>query len=74
MQEQEMEKQIDQIIQVLPLEIRQQVRDFIEFLLEKRVQKPRAKLGLDWRGALSEWKGQFSSVELQHKALDWWSD
>ncbi|MFZ5915587.1 MAG: DUF2281 domain-containing protein [Chloroflexota bacterium] len=74
MQEQKMEEQIAQVIQVLPLEIRQEVRDFIEFLLEKRVQKPKAELGLDWRGALSEWKDQFTSVELQHKALDWWSD
>ena len=27
---------------------------------------------LDWRGALSDMRDDYTSVELQHKILDWW--
>lgn len=67
-----MDTQIEEVVQVLPPEIRGQVRDFIEFLMEKRVRKPGAKLKLNWRGALRDWRDQYTSVDLQHKALEWW--
>jgi hypothetical protein len=46
----------------------------VQFLLEKRVRKPAERLGLDWRGALSDMRDQYTSVELQHKLLGSWSD
>lgn len=70
-----MEEQIqpvDTIVQMLPFEIQEQVRDFIEFLLERRVRKPKVKLRLDWRGALRDLRDQYTAVELEHKALEWW--
>ncbi|SFM80181.1 DUF2281 domain-containing protein [Thermodesulforhabdus norvegica] len=39
------------LIDELPPELQQEVRDFVEFLLEKRVAKPKAKKGelkFDW--------------------------
>ncbi|MEN6379618.1 MAG: DUF2281 domain-containing protein [Methanofastidiosum sp.] len=29
------------------------------------------KLTFEWQGGLSELKDEFTSVELQHKALEW---
>ena len=28
----------------------------------------------DWGGVLADLAGQYTSVELQHKALEWWGD
>jgi hypothetical protein len=63
---------LEEVIRVLPLEIQEQARDFIEFLLEKRVRKPKAKFKLAWRGALRDLRDQYTAVELEHKALKWW--
>jgi len=37
----------------------------------KRVPKPAGRLSLDWRGALRELREEYTSVEPQHKGLDW---
>ena len=71
---QEPNQSLEEMVRNLPLEIRQEVRDFIEFLLEKRVRKPQAELSLEWRGALRDLRDQYTSVELQHEALRWWGD
>ena len=63
---------LEEMVKNLPLEIQEEVRDFVEFLLEKRIRKPQAKLRLEWRGALRDLRSQYTSVELQHKALEWW--
>jgi hypothetical protein len=69
-----MDVRIEEVVKALPPEIQDQVRDFIEFLLEKRTPRPKAKLKLDWRGALHGLQHQYTSVELQHKALEWWDN
>ena len=55
-----------------------EVRDFVEFLLERRAAKLRAEkrgeLKLDWRRALRDLRDRYTSVELQHKVLEWWGD
>ncbi len=67
-------KPIQELVRVLPEEIQQEVEDFIEFLLERHGHKPRRTFKLDWRGALSDMRDEYTSVELQHKTLDWWGD
>ncbi len=62
---------IEQIIKELPPELRQEVEDFVKFLLEKRVRKPRGKFKFEWAGALKDLRDQYTSVELQHKILEW---
>jgi hypothetical protein len=32
------------------------------------------RLKADWGGALADLSRQYTSVELQHKALEWWGD
>ena len=61
---------IEEVVKVLPLEIQDKVRNFIEFLLEKQAREPRAAPKLDWRGALCDLGDQYTSVELERKALE----
>ena len=65
---------IAKMIEGLPPELQQEVADFAEFLLQKQARKPGRPLSLNWRGALRDLRGQYTSVELQHKALEWWGD
>jgi len=62
---------IEQIIKELPPELQQEVEDFVKFLLEKRVRKPKGKFKFGWAGALKDLRDQYTSVELQHKILEW---
>lgn len=60
----------DQIEQ-LPPDIQQQVRDFAEFLLEKRTRKIKKKPTYQWAGSLKSLRDQYTSVDLQHKIAEW---
>ena len=65
---------LEELIDQLPPELQREVRDFAEFLLEKHRRKPRRRLRLDWAGGLKEYRDQYTSLELQKKALEWWGD
>jgi hypothetical protein len=67
-------KSLEEIIKELPLEYRQEAEDFARFLLEKQPKKTGGKFRFDWEGALEELRDQYTSVELQHKLLEWWGD
>jgi len=62
------------LIRQLPDELQTEVADFARFLKESRAQPKRTRFRLDWAGAGRHLKDRFTSVELQHKSLDWWSD
>jgi len=66
---------IEELIRELPPELKQEVEDFVHFLVEKR-EKQRSARGLrqDWAGALREYKENYTSLELQKKALEWRGD
>ena len=66
--------ELDEVIKELPPDLHQEVADFARFLMEKRGQKPKGRLKLDWSGALEDMKAQYTSVELQHKILEWRED
>ncbi len=57
------------LIQTLLLEIQREVRDFAEYLLQKRAPRKRRAPAFKWAGVLRGEKGKHSSVELQHKIL-----
>jgi len=65
--------QIEQKTKQLPGYLLPAVMDYFDFLLHKHVQpKPQTKAFIfDWEGGLSNLSDKFSSVELQHKALEW---
>ena len=53
-------------------DLQREVLDYIEFLLQKyHHQVKTEKFQFDWEGGLSPLKGRYTSVELQHKALEW---
>ncbi len=59
-------------LEELPEDLKKEVLDFIDFLLEKRVKRVKKKrFTFDWEGSLSELKDKYTSVELQHKAMEW---
>lgn len=66
-------KDIEIIMQELPEDLKKEVLDYIEFLLTKHKSKKIEirKLKFDWEGSLSDIKDKFTSIELQHKALEW---
>jgi hypothetical protein len=64
-------KTIEDLIKELPPDLRDEVEDFIEFLVERRLKKIRGKPEFGWAGALKDLKGKYSSVELQHRISEW---
>ena len=67
------DKEIEVKMQELPENLRRDVLDYMEFLLKKyKSRETKAKkFKFDWEGGLSEIREKFTSVELQHKALEW---
>lgn len=67
------EKEIAVKMQKLPDDLKREVLDYIDFLLSKSQDRKtaRKKFKFDWEGGLSELKEDFTSVELQHRALEW---
>lgn len=68
-------KNVKELIDELPPEYQRELQDFAEFLLHRsKSKKPEGELKLDWRGALKEKREEYTSVALQHKSRDWWTD
>ena len=65
---------LKELIEQLPPDLQEEVVDFVEFLLEKKCQKSKRRLRLDWAGGLKEYSDHYTSLELQKKSLDWWED
>ncbi|HAG09465.1 MAG TPA: hypothetical protein DCK87_07910 [Desulfotomaculum sp.] len=66
------EKEIELKVQELPEDLRREVLDYMEFLLKKYKGKKMAKrFKFDWEGGLLELREKFTSIELQHRALEW---
>ncbi len=59
------------LVEDLPPELQQEVKDFVEFLLSKRQAKLRGKPRIDRAGALKDLRNRYTSVELQHKISEW---
>jgi hypothetical protein len=65
---------IDELIKALPPELQREVEDFARFLIERRGQKRGEKLRQNWAGALRDYRVQYTSLELEKKALEWRGD
>jgi hypothetical protein len=55
----------------LPPDLRQEALEYIEYLVAQVDLTDLPVLKFDWAGSLSDLKDQYTSVELQHKALEW---
>lgn len=65
---------IAELVKKLPPKSQEEVRVFVEFLLERQARKSGRKLRQDWAGALQDYRNQYTSLELQKKALEWRGD
>jgi hypothetical protein len=65
---------LEEIVQQLPPELRREVQEYAEALLRRHDQKKDHRLRQDWAGALSDYKDQYTGVQLQKKTLEWWGD
>lgn len=63
-------RSLEEIIRELPPELENEVKDFIAQLLARRPKRDR-KLRQDWAGGLEDLRDQYTSLELQKKALEW---
>jgi hypothetical protein len=61
---------IEEMVKMLPEELQKEVKDFIQSLLEKRTKKRGVQLRQDWAGALRDYRSQYTSLEIQKKALE----
>ena len=62
---------LKEVVEKLPPDLQQEVKDLIEFLLEKRAKKNGGKPKFDWAGALKDLRNEYTSVELQHTISKW---
>jgi hypothetical protein len=68
------QRSLEDVIRDLPPESQAKVRQFVETLLPIRDRRQRKKLKQNWAGALRDYREQYTSLELQKKALDWRGD
>lgn len=66
--------EIEEMAKKLPPDLRIQVLNFMEFLLERKKQNRRTTMRQDWAGALRDVRSEYTSLDLQKKALEWRGD
>ena len=63
---------LPELVQELPPEAQEVVRELVELLLARpkadRRPNPQPPLRQDWAGALRDYRDQFTSLDLQHLA------
>ena len=68
-------KSLEEMVKDLPIEDRDEVKDFIAFLLHKRQngkkRKTPRKPTYAWAGVLADLGKKYTSVELQHEISGW---
>ena len=65
---------MEELIQQLPPHLQKEVENYARFLLAREAKKRGGTLRQDWAGALREYRDEFTSLELQQKALEWRGD
>jgi len=73
-----MEKQlIEKKLHQLPEHLKKEVLDFIDSLIAKSHKKShnniaeKKEFNFEWEGGLSDLKAKYTSIELQHRSMDW---
>lgn len=64
---------INEIFIQLPPDLQREVYNFAQSLLDKQIPSHNHPLTLTWAGGLREYRDQYTSLELQKKALKWWN-
>ena len=62
---------IEEKIRMLPPDLQEEAIHFIDELAKRKKKPQKKKFRLGWAGGLSPIDKNITSVELQHKALEW---
>ncbi|MBT3604175.1 MAG: DUF2281 domain-containing protein [Candidatus Latescibacteria bacterium] len=62
---------LEEKVKTLTPELQQEVERYIDQLINHNQHKTTQPLKQDWAGILKKHKHQFTSLELQKKALEW---
>ena len=62
---------LQELLRKLPPELQTEVRDFVEFLLERKAIRQHHPMKFQWEGVLKDLGRQYTSVQLQHQIADW---
>jgi hypothetical protein len=62
---------VEEKIRMLPPDLREEAIHFIDELAKRKKNSGKKKFRLGWAGGLSHIDKSVTSVELQHKALEW---
>ena len=57
-------KPLEELVREVPPELQAEIRDFIESLLSRRGRRRGGTLRQDWAGSLSEYRHQYTSLDL----------
>jgi mRNA-degrading endonuclease RelE of RelBE toxin-antitoxin system len=68
------QKPLEDLVRDLPPDSRQKVRQFVETLLENTRDRAKKRLKQNWAGALSDYREEYTSLQLQQKSLEWRGD
>ncbi len=60
-------------IQSLPPDAQRQVEEYVDFLLWRQASHAARKLSQDWAHGLARYADQYTALELQKKAMEWWN-
>ncbi len=66
-------KSLAELIDALSPEEREATRRFVESLLARKTEQGET-LRQDWAGGLRSYRGQYTALALQKKALEWMSE
>jgi hypothetical protein len=68
-------RSLPELVQQLPPDAQEVVRDLVELLLAQpraeATPQPARRLRQDWAGALRAYRQRYTSVELQHRVMEW---
>ena len=66
-------KQINKKIKKIPPHLLPEVMDYIDYLVNKYGSFPKSgeTFNFIWEGGLSDISKEYTSVDLQHQAMDW---
>jgi Protein of unknown function (DUF2281) len=67
-------KSLEEMIRDLPPDAQRKVEDFVKELAKSTRPTPKRKLDQRWAGALKRYRDQYTSLQLQRKALEWRGD
>jgi len=68
------QRSLEDLVRDLPPDSRQKVRQFVETLLDNTRDRAKKRFKQNWAGALSDYREEYTALQLQQKSLEWRGD